>query len=297
MRQTVYIDLYFVINFIVDWFILMVAADLLRVKPAWWRLPAGAVLGSLGACLLFVLPPVHFLAVTALELAVMLCVNLIAFGYHTLWGFLKSLFVILVVTVIFGGVMLLLQYHTAAGAVMVAAGGAVYFDMPFLWFIGFSAAAWLVVHGLIRLLSWFRRNDVIYAVKITVDGCSTQAHGFLDTGNQLFDPLTNAPVMIAEYAAVRTLLPPEVRICYREGMACAALAETIAGSSFARRFRVVACRGAVGGGEMLPGFVPDAVEIITKKGSRRLGPAVIGVTRQSLSESGQYHLLLNPALM
>ena len=32
MRQTVYIDLYFVINFIVDWFILMVAADLLRVN-------------------------------------------------------------------------------------------------------------------------------------------------------------------------------------------------------------------------------------------------------------------------
>lgn len=297
MRQTVYIDLYFVINFIVDWFILMVGADLLRLKAAWWRLPAGAAVGSLGACLFLVLPPMHFLAVTALELVLMLFVNLITFGYHTLWGFLKSLFVILVVTVIFGGVMLLLQYHTAAGTVMVAAGGAVYFDMPFLWFIGFSAAAWLVVHGLIRLLSWFRGNDVIYTVKITVDGCSAQANGFLDTGNQLLDPLTNAPVLIAEYAAVRPVLPPEVRMCYREGMACPALTETIANSSFARRFRVVACRGVAKDGEMLPGFVPDAVEIITKKGPKRLGPAVIGVTRQRLSESGQYHLLLNPALM
>ena len=145
--------------------------------------------------------------------------------------------------------MLLLQYHTAAGAVMVAAGGAVYFDMPFLWFIGFSAAAWLVVHGLIRLLSWFRRNDVIYAVKITVDGCSTQAHGFLDTGNQLFDPLYQRAG--ADSGIRRRANPFAARGAHMlpRGHGVRGLGETIAGSSFARRLSRRHLPGRGGGGD------------------------------------------------
>lgn len=297
MKQTLYIDVLFFINFIVDWFILMISADILRVKPVWWRTVAGAVLGGLFACLYFFLPSFFFLLDALLQILLLLFISYIVYGFSGIKEFLKAFTVIFFVTIVFGGTMLLLQYHTAAGTVMVFSKGALYFDMPFLWFIFFSAAAWLLVKGITGVLSWFRKKDVIFPVRITLNGKTIDTNGFYDTGNQLFDPITNLPVIIAEYSVIRSLLPQDVQICFREGMGCAVLADILSKSSFARKFRVIACKGAMGYGEILPGFLPDSLEISTKKGQKHQTYAAVGVTSQALSKTGGYHILLHPALM
>lgn len=65
MRSVVYIDVLFVLNMFVNYFILVTVAKIMRITPSRWRLLCGALLGGLYSLFIFI-PDVNvFLSLVA----------------------------------------------------------------------------------------------------------------------------------------------------------------------------------------------------------------------------------------
>ena len=52
--------------------------------------------------------------------------------------------------------------------------------------------------------------DVLSDVMIEINGITFMLKGLIDSGNQLYDPITNTPVMIVSSPALADKLPKEI---------------------------------------------------------------------------------------
>ncbi len=119
-----------------------------------------------------------------------------------------------------------------------------------------------------------------------------EGQGFIDTGNNLTDPLTNKPVVVAEYKLVSNCFPSDVReavdYCQQEDKLFEALAQT----SWANRLRVIPFTSIGKKHGLLIGLRSDELKI--QAGNRWLSypGVVIGLYHDSLSPEGSFQMLV-----
>lgn len=118
---------------------------------------------------------------------------------------------------------------------------------------------------------------------------------FADSGNQLRDPWTHWPVVVAEYRALKPLWPPEVGRIFASGDAEAVslLAEN---PDWSRRFCLVPFRSLGSGTRFLLGFRPDGVVLGDGDDVVERREVVIGVSRDPLSSTGNFGALMPAGL-
>lgn len=168
----VYLDLVVVLNFLVD-YLLLLGVNLLTGMPIHWHRSAlAAAFGGIyaGSCLL---PGFSFLG-NAMWRAVSLgLMSGIAFGWNAGAIHRGCLFVVL--SMALGGIALGLQKSSFLGLLLAAIG------LAFLCTLGFSG---------------IKRYQEYLPVELTFRGMEWKLTALRDTGNTLKDPLTGEPVMI-----------------------------------------------------------------------------------------------------
>ena len=118
----------------------------------------------------------------------------------------------------------------------------------------------------------------------------------LDTGNSLIDPISLAPVIIAEYNSLKNLFSDDVQdiLDKIDDNNIEWIMKSVCDKGLAMRLIPFSSIGKENG--MLLGFVPDKAEIYDECGIRVLGKCVIAVCKSSLSKDKSYGALLNPYL-
>lgn len=183
----VYLDLVMVLNFLVD-FLLLLGTNRLSGFPAGaWRCAGAALMGAVysGACLL---PGFRFLG-SLLWRCVSLClIGSMAFGWNT--GALKRCGIFLLLSMAMGGIAMSVGRGNLLSLVLCAA--------------------------VCLLLSWISFGGQVggreyVPLKITYEGRSASLIALKDTGNTLKDPVTGEPVLVisAEVAGRLTGLTEE----------------------------------------------------------------------------------------
>ena len=143
------------------------------------------------------------------------------------------------------------------------------------------------------------RNQLVYRVKIQFDNNCIVLDAFLDTGNELTDPISGVPVMVAEFDKIRSVLPPDIQKIYlrgREGE-LKDIIQTMEQSDWIRRFCIVPYRTLGHSNGLLLAFRPDSVHILTNGGWKEAADTLIGIRKQDLSASGEYHALIQPHII
>lgn len=205
MEQVVYIDIYFLINFSMDFLCLFLCAKLLSVPFFFGRALISAALGGLYAILaLFLeLTPLPSLLVDLSVCALLCAVAFFRRGQAR--GTLISTPVFLAVSMLLGGVMTSLFYLLNRLELPLSD---VEPDGLSAW--GFAILA--AISGLITYLSerFFRRRTAARRATITVSllGRTVTLVGLCDSGNLLRDPLSGKSCIVVDADACRVLLPP-----------------------------------------------------------------------------------------
>ncbi len=114
---------------------------------------------------------------------------------------------------------------------------------------------------------------------------------FLDTGNQLADPLTGLPVIVAEKAALWGVLEENTI------WAATNLQALLDAKAWHDRLHVIPYRSVGTEEGMLVGFRPDEIWVHSADGMHRCGQAVVAVYGSTLSTGGGYQAIAPPALM
>ena len=199
---TVYLDELFVLNFVVDYLLLLAAGRLAGEVLLRRRLALGALLGAGYAAAVF-LPGGGFLLHPLCKLAA--AAGMVLAGYGGSRRLLRVSLVFLAVSAAFGGGILALQ---ALGSRSLAMENGVLSSTLDLPLILLSAAVCYV--GLTLLFQRGARHggprELVPAV-LRLEGRRVALTALVDTGNTLTDPATGRPVMVAEGEKVGALFP------------------------------------------------------------------------------------------
>lgn len=275
----VYLDLLFLINFILNALVLRTAARAGGAVLPLRRLCAAAALGALGAGGVLLLPDALPLTLAA-KLALTLLTVFAAFGRR---GAGRQTVLTLLCSFLYGGGIWALSLLLGGGVYTVR--GIAYADVTVPGLL-FSAAG---LHALLYFCAgrWCARFTGPHLCEICCERGSRQVRfcAKRDTGCALRDPVSNAPVLLAEAEVLAPLFSREtvglLARLPREGpsvLACLPDGER-------HLFRLVPCR-TVAGQALLPTFRPDRLTV-----NGRPLSALVALSPSALADVGARALL------
>lgn len=209
MYLEVYVDVIFIINFIMDILLLLIVKKIIKCKNRLIRLLCGAGIGAIGACILAVIPKLNGL-IQFLFAYVIICfaMILISFGYKKLAETIKAVILLYITTFFLGGVINSLYYHSMIGYYFEELiQGRLFQNQNMTYFVLVIMVGAAAIRIFIITLKNLRSGDLqTYEIELSYGDKCIRIIGLLDTGNNLYDPIYGKPVIIAEYSALEPLL-------------------------------------------------------------------------------------------
>ena len=294
----VYLDVLLLLNFCMDFLLLWSAGRCLRRRVSLPRLLAASALGSVyAAAMVWELPRWLWSAPVAVAVSLLL----LALAYP-------------------GGsprerVRLAVAFYLiacAAGGAALAAAGLL---QDSLWF-GLSSARsrlrWATLlltvpvtliagcRGYTALRRAWSRESFRARLQVSAAGRRAELTALIDTGNDLTEPLTGLPVVVADYRALAALLPERLRQAWtadpeQPERVLQSLSQSADTDGWLRRLRLIPFTSIGRKSGLLLGFRADLV-VLEQQGRRVSGQAVVALSRGVIG-SGGYQAVVNPALL
>ena len=267
--QTLYVDVYFLINFTIDFLALYFAALIAKTPTGIVRLLLGALAGSSVAILnLFI--EIEWLGYAALLLGfiIMICISTRRVSIYRRF---KLAFCFSIIEMLLGGLVYLMYDFLESrllGGSDVGGGenrGLLILAVLVLISIGLFKC-------LISIFS-FSTTGKMVEVEIRMNGRRVVAEALVDTGNLARDPFDMRAVMLVCPEIAEQLLGKEL---------CGIYSHTEASESISRRIRLIPVTFGKDR-RLLTGFRPDAVYVTGKRGREEID-VVVAIDK----EGGKY---------
>lgn len=281
---TVYADLTLIINVVMDAIILWTTAKLTGLKVKFARILAASLLGGIYA-VGFLLYPLSLWYSLPLKILFSFLLIVLAF-YPQKWSDLKRAFLYFYI----------INFMVAGAIIGVSAlttGGQKENDLTVSWLLaGIAIALWLGWWGQKYLFTRIIPVLLNLLVEISFDGQKCSGNGFLDTGNMLRDPLTNRPVLIAEYAWLKKYLPLDLITVFDNALSETELLSSAANSSWSGKLRIIPFSSIGRQNGLLLGFRADEIKLNLGNKNICHKNLIVAVYQNKLSLDGQYQLLV-----
>jgi len=294
----VYIDALIILNTVYNFFLLYLTGFLAACRPSFGRMMAGAFFASL--CLLFLyFPQGSFLLTAGGKLLTALCLVCLVYKPYSTRRALFLWLLFLLVSFVTGGIilginsLLPLSLLGSSAYILASPHPAILVLAPFLSLF------------MLRLSFIFSKNrqifhDIQYSVIVYLGLKKVFLQAFLDTGNQLREPISGLPVLLASYQGLRELFPSSWREIW-EGKKEEQMekGEKIIGSSpLAPLFRLIPVQFMDNTQNLLWAFKPSKVEIINEhKRVREINELYIAICPELEAPLEKYEAILHPDIL
>jgi len=297
----VYLDVVWLLNVCFDSLLLWLTAIMLKRAVVWWRVLLGAFIGGLLVVMMFT-PFSPYVQHPVSKIVFSLLIVFAAFGFKRIRYFLENLFAFYFVTFTVGGGMIAVHYFLQQqmnihnGMLMTHSLGV---GDPVSWtfvLLGFPAL-WIFSRARINGIREKKlRFEHIIDVLIVFDGVPIQLRGLIDSGNQLYDPLTKTPVMIVEMDKVKKVLPEELvgHLPFAASMDWLHQAQL---EKWAPRLRIVPYRVVGSEQRFLVAIKPDRIMLCYEQQWLEVEKGLIGLNETNLSGDGEYECIVHPKMV
>ncbi len=273
MKYVVYIDVFFAINFFMDFIILLIARKLLKPQTTIIRCFLAALAGAALSCIITVksfksviMQKIFTYGVISTVMAV------IGYPIKSMKAYVKCILCIYAVTIALAGTVNGLYYFTSVGRFM-------YEGINFIRFIFITAVAYFITDFLVKYIKsrWKNtgKND-IYNVTLVFNDKSIKLKGLYDSGNSLTEPIGGQPVHIAEYDKIQPLI---------KGV-----------SADNTKIRLVPYKALGTDMGILKAIEIDMVQIEVDGEIIKIDNVLIGIYEGTLSGAGMYDIILNRSI-
>ncbi|ABI68154.1 sigma-E processing peptidase SpoIIGA [Syntrophomonas wolfei] len=280
----VYADLSFAINFIMDFCILWATARLTGSQVVYKRIVFASFLGGIYA-LAYLIPGMEYWFSLFFKI-LFSCLMIIIALYPQNWAeFRKAFLYFYAINFIVAGASMAISY-----LLIDKQSGA---NLWYLWLPGGILTALAIgIFGQKYLLRQVLPALLRFDVELRFNNYHCQGKGFLDTGNNLRDPITNRPVIVAEYQFLKSCLPEDLREVLEIKQDENTMLDALGGCSWANRLRLIPFSSIGKKNGILLGVRAD--EIVVNNGSKDVfhQNMVVGIYREKLSSQGEYQFLI-----
>ena len=259
MYYELYIDVFFLENFMIDSLLLLAVGHVLKCRQSYGRIIAGGIVGSLLTCLVIIIP---------LPAAAKLIL------FHVI---VNSLMITTGLKITGAGQSIKAVVLLYLSAIVI--GGAVQLFRPWLRYAGLLYAAFAAGYVLFLTLwrsaaSSGRQEEDVYPVTLYAGGKEKELYALWDTGNVLSDPVTGDPVNILAPGLAEELIPT---------------------GEEAEKFRYIPFR-SVGGESVMQVFRGEKMCIHLGEECWIKKP-LLGISQTEISGERTYQMILNPGVL
>ncbi|MBS4535404.1 sigma-E processing peptidase SpoIIGA [Clostridium sp. D2Q-14] len=296
----VYAEYLLIENFIINYIILYVTKRFTRPDTSNIRLFISAFLGAIYTLLVFV-PGLYFMSNVIAKISISVLIVVIAYNPIKFKSFVKLFTTFYTVSFVFAGGSFALFYLTNS---KIYFGKGIFYIKDINGFNPIFLIAGIVISLLFFKIAFqyiyakFKKQDMYINLTIRLQNKKAELKGIVDTGNSLMDPITNIPVIIVEFSAIKKILPntiQEIFSKYNEDD-LNIISEIMYKENEMIKFRLIPFKSIGKDNGMLLGFKPDEVILDTNE-DKKISDIVIGIYNNSLTNDNDYVALLHPEII
>ncbi|MFD2116216.1 sigma-E processing peptidase SpoIIGA [Paenibacillus yanchengensis] len=305
--MAVYIDILFLRELLVDIAVLWTTAWVRQQKINRWRLLAAALLG---ACYTIVMlfPTLSFLFSFLIKVVFSLVMLFIAFGFHSLQHYLRTIAAFYAVNFVAAGAIIgiyymLLKQSDQVWRSIISTGNSWSVELKFglfYFFVAFFIGIYLYRAVLVQKREREMIETHLATVEIVIKNQQWKCTGLIDTGNQLYDPLTRTPVMVTEISLWKEDLPANWVATIVNGnvdQLVMKMNDEDTVHQFSDRLRFVPYRGINRNGQFMLALKPDYAVVNINGQLIQTDKILIGLDGGKLAQDGSYQAIIHPAMV
>ena len=259
MYYELYVDVLFLVNFMMDYILLLIVRKMLQCTVTHGRICLGAVVGSLLTCLVVVLPiPYAMIKLILFHVLVNTCMIRVGLKIKTIRSFLKAIIMLYIGSFLLGGIMEVFRQYVSVGS----------------FFLVVAIAGYYLVLGIWKFVAYMQRwNQFHCRVDLYLGSEKYQIKGMIDTGNGLRDPISGKAVNILDRATARKLF----------------------GEESIKDVRYIPYQSIGKKAGVLPAFQFDRM-CVWRDTECWVERPQIAISEEAISKGGEYVMILNPNL-
>ena len=290
---TIYIDIVFLENLIMNSIIIYATSIILKLKPKMIRVVISSAIGSVYAIITYITElPIYTSIISKIILAIVIVY--VAFNPQNVKIMWKQVLIFYLTSFVFGGVALYLIYFIKPQEVFIKNGIFVGEYVLKVIFLG-AIMAFIIIKISIKFIKTkINAKDMFCKIKIKINGKEVETKAMIDTGNLAKEPITNTPVVIVESSLLEKVLPEEILNSIDN-----ILAGNLEGvnKEYISRLRCIPFSSLGKQNGMLLGVKADEIIVEKEEENKISKNVIIGVYEKSLTKRGEYRALIGLELI
>lgn len=261
--QCIYVDVLIILNWYINYFILLATAKITHTAFKYKRLILSALLGAFSS-LLIILPTMNYITNVIIKFILSVVLILIAFGKRSIADTLKMSLYFCVIGFIFAGMIMALK-NTLNSNIISTNNSYIYVNFSIVFLIVSTTICYITLCIIRHLLDKNTGSLGDWSLKISYRDKSITIKGLADTGNALTDTFSGKPVIVCSKEILKDLIS----------------IPNLEDINNLKGFRLIPF-STIDKGGLIVSFKPDSIVIVDNlKGISKNVDALIGVSGNS----------------
>ena len=292
IKITIYIDVIFLENLIMNSIILYATAIILKIKAKTIRIIISSTIGSIYAIITYI-TEIQIYTSVILKTVLAVIIVYVAFNPQNIKKMWRQLAIFYLTSFVFGGVTLYLIYYIKPQEIFIKNG--IYVGEYILKVIMLGAiVAFIIIKISLKIIKTkINPKDMYCKIKLKLNKKIIDTNAMIDTGNLAKEPITNTPVVIVEKTLLEDILPKQILNNLEEILSgeLNEIPEEIQ-EEYISKLRCIPFSSLGKQNGMLLGIRADEIQVETEDEQKTSNNVIIGIYDKSLTKRGEYRALI-----
>ena len=295
--MTIYIDVVFFENLIMNTIILIATGIILKQKIKWIRIILAGSLGAIYSIMTYI-SSLQIYSNLILKIILSILIIYIAYNPQTVKQLWKSILIFYLTSFVFGGAAFALIYIVKPQEILMK-NGLFLGTYPLKTVILAAVVAFIILITAFTIVkSKISKKDMFCEIEVELNNKIIETKAMIDTGNLLKEPITNTPVIILEHTLLYDCMPKEILNNLENilGGDFEQIPEKIK-QEYVSKLKLIPFSSLGKQNGMLVGIKASKVKIVQEEQENEYENIIIGIYNKSLTKRGEYRALIGLELL
>ena len=290
--MTVYIDVVFLENLILNVIILYATSLIAKINLKIIRTLISASIGSIYAIMYYIFQ-IGLYSNIIFKFVLSVIMIYVAFNPKEFKTLLKVLILFYLTSFVFGGASLSVIYLVNAQRINIQNGMIIGKYTMNTIFTGIIIAFIVIVIAFKIIKSKISKNDLFCDIRFKINNKEIKTKAMLDTGNLLKEPITNIPVVVVEHKLLYDVIPNEIldNIENILGGDLEDISDEVK-SDYISKLKVIPFTSLGKQNVILLGIKADELIVEEMNSEKKIDKVIIGIYNKELSKKRTYSALI-----
>lgn len=290
--MTIYIDVVFLENLVMNSIILIASGIILKKKLKWIRILLASSLGAIYTIIGY-MSVLEIYSNLVLKVILSILIIYIAFNPQTVKQLWKDVLIFYLTSFVFGGVAFALIYVLKPQDILMK-NGLFLGTYPLKTVLLAAIVAFIIIIAAFAIVKTkFSKKDMFCEVEVELNNKKIKTRAMIDTGNLLKEPITNTPVIVLEHTLLYECVPKEILDNLESilGGELVKIPEEIR-NEYISRLKLIPFASLGKQNGMLVGIKADSLRVVQDEQDKESKNVIVGIYNKSLTKRGEYRALV-----